>query len=168
MAEDYGVEPHLLNAVTDVNARQRTLVVEKLQAYLKSLRGRRIALLGLAFKPGTDDLRGAPSLEISQRLRELGASVVAYDPVVKDLPNLAGLKRASDPYSAAERADALVLVTDWPEFLHLDFGRLATVMRGQLILDGRNVLDEAQVVRAGLRYEGIGRGDLSVTANGRD
>ncbi len=160
MAKDYGVAPRMLDAVAAVNKSQRFVLVEKLQARLKSLRGRRVALLGLAFKPGTDDLRDAPSLEIAERLHELGASVVAYDPVVKDLPEDLRLRRASDPYLAAERADALILVTDWPEFAELNFERLATAMRGSIVLDGRNMLPVDAVTKAGLTYEGVGRGDI--------
>ena len=97
-------------------------------------------------------------------LEVLGAAVTAYDPVVKGIPEMPEFKTVSDPYGAAEGADALIVVTDWPEFLDLDFTRLAMVMRGNLILDGRNMLSSALVAKAGLAYEGIGRGELGVEA----
>ena len=155
-AEDLGYQPELLRAVVAVNARQRDGVVERLKRHMRGLRGRRVALLGLAFKPGTDDLRDAPALGVAARLLLSGAMVSAYDPLVKqtDLP---ALRVAGSPYEAADRADAVLLVTDWPEFLDLDFVRLRDAMRGDLLLDARNILNPRAVTDAGLRYEGIGR-----------
>jgi UDPglucose 6-dehydrogenase len=164
IARDYGLSPEMLDAVREVNRRQRLHVVDKLQLHLKTLRGRRIALFGLAFKPGTDDLRDAPSIDIARRLVELGATVLGYDPIVKEVPGFPELRTTSDAFEAAERADAVVVVTEWPEFDEIDLERLAEVMRGDLFFDGRNAIDSTRVRAAGLRYEGIGRGEIFYTS----
>ena len=156
-AEQYGYDTALLRAAVSVNARQRKLVVEKLRHELKVLQGRRIALLGLAFKPGTDDLRDAPAVDVAAALLRAGAMLRAHDPLVTDVPGCPGLRIAADPYEAAERADAVVLLTEWPDYLALDLVRLRSRMRGQLVLDGRNLLDPAAVEDAGLQYHGVGR-----------
>lgn len=157
-AEEYGYETAILKAAMAVNARQRTWVVEKLQAHLKSLRGRRVGILGLAFKPGTDDLRDAPAIDIIARLAAFGALVSAHDPVVKHLPSLGGVRMVDDPQAVADRADAVVLLTEWPQYLALDLGGLRERMRGEVFIDGRNMFDPATVADAGLVYEGVGRG----------
>jgi nucleotide sugar dehydrogenase len=155
---DYGYSPNLLRASIEVNQLQRAAVIGKLQRDLKILKGRRVALLGLSFKPGTDDLRDAPAIDIARRLTAAGAVVSAYDPVVKQLPaDLAVVRIATDPYDAAHRANAVVLVTEWPEFTELEPARLASVMSGDLLLDGRNVLPEVPFRAAGLRVLGVGR-----------
>jgi UDPglucose 6-dehydrogenase len=110
----------------------------------------------LAFKPGTDDLRDAPALKIAAALIGRGAEVVAFDPVVHEIDG--EVEIAIDAYDAARAADAVVLVTEWPELLSLDFDRLAAGMAGKVLLDGRNALDAAAVEAAGLEYIGIGRG----------
>ena len=156
-AEEYGYETSILKSAIAVNARQRSRVVEKLQAHLKSLRGRRIGILGLAFKPGTDDLRDAPAVDIVARLLASGALVWAHDPVVKHLPGLDGARLVDAPEAVAERADAVVLLTEWPEYLGLDLRSLRDHMRGDLLIDGRNLFDPRTVGEAGLVYEGIGR-----------
>lgn len=144
----------LLRAMIAVNAEQRGAVVRKLQ---QGLGRQRVELLGLAFKPGTDDLRYAPALDLAARLLRAGALVSAYDPVVKTLPDSwTQVRLGSDPYDAAERADAVVLVTEWPELLHVDPGRLAAVMRGRLLLDVRSALDPGPFRVAGLRVAGGG------------
>ena len=155
--QEYGYNPGLLRAAVDVNVLQRAAVLRKLQRELRVLKGRRVALLGLAFKPGTDDLRDAPSLDIARRLIAAGSTVAAYDPVVKKLPDdLAAVRISSDVYDAANRADALVVTTEWPEFRHIDVDLLARVMAGDLVIDGRNVLPQASFTRAGLRFKGFG------------
>ncbi len=156
-ADQYGYDATLLRAAVAVNDRQRRQVVERLRHDLKIVQGRRIALLGLAFKPGTDDLRDAPAVDIATWLVRAGALVRAHDPLVTSVPGCPEVVLAPDPYSAAERADAVVLVTEWPDYLALDLGELRARMRGDLVLDGRNLLDPAAVAAAGLRYEGIGR-----------
>jgi UDPglucose 6-dehydrogenase len=154
---DYGYTSPVLRGTVEVNNGQRVWVIRKLQQHLKVLKGRRVALLGLAFKPGTDDLRDAPALEIARRLLAAGAVVAACDPVVKQLPeDLQAVQLHSDPYDAARRADALVLCTEWPELTTLQAARLAQVMRGDVVIDGRNCFDESAFRRAGLRIVGVG------------
>ena len=156
-AEQYGYDATLLRAAVAVNDRQRRQVVERLRHDLKIIQGRRIALLGLAFKPGTDDLRDAPAVDIATSLLRAGALVRAHDPLVTTVPACPDLVLAADPYAAAERADAVVLLTEWPDYLALDLPELRSRMRGDLVLDGRNLLDPRAVEAAGLRYQGIGR-----------
>jgi len=134
-------------------------VIGKLQKHLHGLAGKRVALLGLAFKPNTDDMREASSLVLSARLQADGASVVAYDPVAEEQARalVSGVTFADSPLGAVEQADAVVLVTEWREFLELDWQRVAAAMDGKLVVDGRNALDPAAVRAAGLTYEGIGR-----------
>ena len=165
-ALEYGYEPSLLRAVSTANEYQRGEVIRKLQRHLGSLRGQRIAVLGLSFKPDTDDTRDAPAIHIARRLVELRASVAAHDPVVKSLPRVPAVKVTDDPYTAADRSDAVVIVTEWPEYRSLDFARLETLMSGRLVLDGRNCLNQADVAAAGLVYEGIGRGGVSGPGEG--
>jgi UDPglucose 6-dehydrogenase len=159
MAESRGVAARMLRAAHEVNAEQHRWVIRKLQRHLKTLVGRRVAMLGLAFKPNTDDLRNAPSLEIASELAKLNARVRAYDPAVKAVPPAleGALQIVSDPYAAAESADAAVLVTEWPEFRDLDLRRLRETMSEPLLLDGRNFLDRAAVEGAGFIYVGVGR-----------
>jgi nucleotide sugar dehydrogenase len=155
--QDYGYTPSLLRASVDVNQLQRGAAVRKLQRELRVLKGRRITILGLAFKPGTDDMRDAPALDIIRRLLAAGSVVSAYDPIVKKLPeDLAAARLATDVYDAAERADAVVLTTEWPEFRDIDADRLRRVMKGDLLLDGRNFLPEAPFAGAGVRLVGFG------------
>jgi UDPglucose 6-dehydrogenase len=164
-ARDHGYTPSILDATVTVNEGQRELVVKKLQRALKTLEGRRVALLGLAFKPGTDDLRDAPSLYIARSLYSLGAEVVGYDPVAGENARhslaLRGidLELAADPYSALTGAQAAVVVTEWEEVRCLDYARVAAVMEEpKVVVDGRNVLDPAEARSHGLRYSGFGRG----------
>ncbi|HEX9823358.1 MAG TPA: UDP-glucose/GDP-mannose dehydrogenase family protein [Actinomycetota bacterium] len=152
-----GYEPELLHAVAAINRRQRSMAIEKLRDLLGGLEGRRVALLGLAFKPGTDDVRDAPALDLGRWLLDAGAEVTAYDPVVREVSRLPEVKVAPNAYDAAADADAVVLATEWPEFEELDMMKLADQMRGDLVFDGRNALDPEAVADAGLRYEGMGR-----------
>ena len=155
-ARALGYEPRLLAESAAVNDRQRRLALQKLRSHLGDLAGRRLCLLGLAFKPGTDDLRDAPALAIADDLSAAGAAVTAHDPVVSDVPGRPDLLMAPDPYEAAADADAVVLVTDWPEFERLDFAELRRRMRGDLFVDGRNVLRGAGMRAAGFVYESFG------------
>src|SRR5919112_938015 len=160
-AREYEHETPLLDAAGAVNERQRRRVIHKLQRDLHSLKGRRVALLGLSFKPNTDDLRGAPSLTIATALTSLGARVVGYDPVAgKAAAQLApDIQAVFDPYEALKGADAAVVVTEWEEIRGLDPRRAASLMRDpKLIVDGRNALDAAAAREAGLLYRGFGRG----------
>lgn len=156
-SQEYGYTPSMLQATLDINESQRASAVRKLQRELHSLKGRRIALLGLAFKPGTDDLRDAPAVDIARRLLAGGAAVSAFDPVVKTLPEeFDDVRIANDIYSAADRADAVVVVTEWPEFRLIDPEGLRRVMRGNLVVDGRNCLPEAAFAGSGLKLVGFG------------
>ena len=144
----------------EVNELQKRRVIGKLQKHLDgSLVGRRVALLGLAFKANTDDMREASSLVLSARLQADGASVVAYDPIAEEEARklMPGIAFASSALEAVQGADAVILVTEWPEFSELDWGEVAARMSGSLLVDGRNFADRESVVSAGLTYEGIGR-----------
>jgi UDPglucose 6-dehydrogenase len=161
-AADYGYPAELLRATISVNERQRAKVIEKLQRRLKTLRGRRVTLLGLAFKPGTDDLRDAPAIDIARRLVAAGAVVTAYDPIVRELPDVPTVRVIDDPYAAVHRADAVVVVTEWPELAALDLTAIAAEMRGDLLVDGRNVFEPSAVLAAGLVHEAVGRREARV------
>jgi UDPglucose 6-dehydrogenase len=158
LAGNSGYHFQLLNAVIEVNELQKRRVVSKLQRHLGDLAGRRVALLGLAFKPNTDDMRGASSLVLASRLQAEGAHVRAYDPIAEEQARLsmAQLDYADTAFDAIEGADAVVLVTEWDEFVALDWKRVADAMKGDLVIDGRNALDSDAVRAAGLTYEGIG------------
>jgi UDPglucose 6-dehydrogenase len=133
----------------------------KLQRELRTLQGKKIVVLGLAFKPNTDDLRDAPSIEIARALPSHQAQVVAYDPIASDAarPLLPGIQLTEDPYSALVDAHAAVLMTEWEELRAIDFERVASVMQApKLLIDGRNALDRESACAAGLLYRGFGRG----------
>ena len=163
LAGNSGYHFQLLNAVIEVNELQKRRVISKLQKHLGSLVGKNIALLGLAFKPNTDDMREASSLVLSARLQADGAKVRVYDPVAEEEARrlIRGVHFASGALDAVEGADAVVLVTEWEEFIGLDWSEVAARMAGTLVLDGRNALDREAVTAAGLTYEGIGRGTLT-------
>jgi len=159
-ADDYGYEAQLLKAAVSVNNRQRLIAVEKLQQVLKILKGKTVGLLGLTFKPDTDDMRDAPSLTIIEHLTRLGAKVKAYDPLVSQTGMRHGLSNViveTDPERLADGCDALVLVTDWSQFRTLDYAKMATLMTSPILIDGRNYLDQEELEKAGFRYVGIGR-----------
>jgi len=160
-AREYDYEAILLDAVAAVNVRQRKQVIAKLQRDLHTLKGKRIALLGLSFKPNTDDLRDAPSLEIASVLDSLGARAVGYDPVAGKAAaqKLPSLKVVFDPYEALGGAHAAVLITEWEEIRTLDLNRASALMdEPKVLVDGRNALDPEAAVEAGLSYRGFGRG----------
>jgi UDPglucose 6-dehydrogenase len=159
LAGNSGYHFQLLTAVIEVNELQKRRVISKLQKHLGSLVGREIALLGLAFKPNTDDMREASSLVLAGRLQADGARVRAFDPVAEDTARglMQGVEMADSSLGAVEGADAVVLVTEWPEFAELDWREVAARMRGDLVIDGRNALQGPRVAEAGLAYEGIGR-----------
>jgi UDPglucose 6-dehydrogenase len=160
LAGNSGYHFQLLTSVIEVNELQKRRVIGKLQKHLGGLVGKRVALFGLAFKPNTDDMREASSLVLSARLNADGADVVAYDPVAEEQARklVSGIDFAASPLQAAADADAVVLVTEWPEFLQLDWAQVAATMRGSLVIDGRNALDADALRAAGLVYEGVGRG----------
>jgi UDPglucose 6-dehydrogenase len=161
IAREYDYEPAILDAAVTVNARQRKQIVAKLQRDLHTLKGKRVVLLGLAFKPNTDDLREAPSLEIARSLHSLGARVIGYDPVAGKaaMERMPDLKVVFNLYEALEDAHAAVLVTEWEEIRSLDLKKVASLMKKPpLVVDGRNALDPDAVRAAGIRYRGFGRG----------
>ena len=159
LAGNSGYHFQLLTAVIEVNELQKRRVVGKLQKHLGSLVGKRIALLGLAFKANTDDMREASSLVLSARLQADGAKVRAYDPIAEEQARklMGGVEFADSAMDALDGADACVLVTEWPEFRGLDWQEVAKRMPGRLVIDGRNFVDPDVVRAAGFIYEGIGR-----------
>jgi UDPglucose 6-dehydrogenase len=159
LAGNTGYHFQLLTSVIEVNELQKRRVVGKLEKHLGSLIGKRIALLGLAFKPDTDDMREASSLVLSARLQGEGAEVVAYDPVAVERASemLTTVEMAGSAMAALEGADAAVLVTEWGEFRDLDWAAAAATMTRPLVVDGRNFLDPDALAAAGFEYEGIGR-----------
>lgn len=158
-ATDYGYEAILLESTIKVNRHQRVIVIEKLQQTLKILKGKTVGLLGLTFKPDTDDMRDAPALTLIDELNRLGAKVKAYDPLLSQSGSSHGLSNVSvetDVERLADHCDALVLVTDWEVFETLDYKRMAELMTHPVIIDGRNYLDRKMLEEAGFQYVGIG------------
>ena len=158
-AKEYNLTMPIVEAAREINRRQRERVVEKLLGELKILKGRTIGLLGLAFKPNTDDLREAPAIDIARKLIERGCKVRVHDPVAmerfqQEYGNL-GAICCESPEQVADEADALVLVTEWPQYRELDWEALAGSMHSKIILDGRNALDRTRLARFGFRYVGI-------------
>ena len=161
MASEKGRHPQLLNSVMEINADARRKVGAKLRELLGGkLKGKTIGLLGVAFKPNTDDIRDAPALDIASELLAAGAAVRAYDPVA--MPNARraapAVHYAENPYELAEGCDALVLVTEWNEFKQLDFARMLKAMRNNILIDGRNVYAAGVMKAHGFNYRGVGRG----------
>jgi UDPglucose 6-dehydrogenase len=157
-----GAPFRLVEAVVEVNERQKARMVEKIKKQVGTLKGKRIAILGLTFKPNTDDIRDSPALDIMKGLTRGGASIVAYDPEgmahVKALPIGRRIEFAEDAYEAADGADCAVLVTEWNELRSLDLKRLARRMRKPVLCDLRNVYEPEEAKAAGLRYVGVGQG----------
>jgi UDPglucose 6-dehydrogenase len=161
MATVQGQHPQLLEAVTEINEYQRRQILIKLREVLgDDLKGKVVGLLGLAFKPNTDDMRDAPSITIAAMLHEAGARVRGYDPVAADTARqaISNLEFCKDPYSLAEGVDALVLVTEWNEFKQLDMARIKESMRQAILIDGRNIYDPTAIQEFGFTYRGFGRG----------
>ncbi len=159
LAGNTGYHFQLLTSVIEVNDLQKRRVMRKLQRHLGPLAGRRVALLGMAFKPNTDDMREASSLVLCSRLQADGARVAAYDPVAEEQARrlVGGVDFADSALGALRDADAAVLVTEWQELVELDWSAVAAAMKGDLVVDGRNALDPQTIRDAGLAYEGIGR-----------
>lgn len=163
---ELGVPTRILDAVEEVNRVQKTLLVQRVvEEYGEDLSGRRFALWGLAFKPNTDDMREAPSIEIIRGLCARGAVVAAYDPIAMKSASLVlagtkGLEFAPDAYSALDGADGLLLVTEWGEFRNPDFEEVKRRMRRPFVLDGRNIFNGQRLLEMGFKYRGIGRGSL--------
>jgi UDPglucose 6-dehydrogenase len=159
LAGNSGYHFQLLTAVIEVNELQKRRVISKLQKHVGSLVGKTVALLGLAFKAHTDDMREASSLVLAARLQADGAHVRAYDPIAEDEARklMVGVEFADSALDAVDGADACIVVTEWPEFAELDWRAVAERMSGSLVIDGRNFVDPAVVRAAGFSYEGIGR-----------
>lgn len=161
IAREYSYETQMLAATVDVNLRQRLVAIQKLQETLKIIKGKTIGLLGLAFKPNTDDLRDAPALTIAAQLLDRGARVKAFDPIANEhckqhYPDLK-IEYAANVEDLAKGCDALVIVTEWDEFQYLDLAKLRGLMNGNVIVDGRNVLNEEEAMKEAFTYRGIGR-----------
>jgi UDPglucose 6-dehydrogenase len=162
MAADAGQHPQLLQAVMEINSYRRRWVVEQLTERLGNLEGKRIALLGIAFKPETDDIREAPSIELIHLLQAEGSHISAYDPAAVENAAVVteNVEFTGNPYDAVNGADAVVLVTEWNEFKNLDLARVKALMKRPLLVDGRNLYDPAQLLEVGFEYVGVARGFL--------
>ena len=161
ISKQKGYDFSLLKAVKEVNEHQKGWIARKIEEKLWNLEGKTVALLGLAFKPNTDDMRFAPSIDVAAQLRARKVKLRAYDPVSMDraraLPEFAGVRFAKDAYDAVKGADALAVVTEWPEFKDLDLKRVKRLMRTAVILDGRNVFEGEAARAAGFDYAAVGR-----------
>jgi UDPglucose 6-dehydrogenase len=159
LGKSVGYNLQIIESVIDVNERQKLKPVEKLLQASKDLNGKTIGVLGLAFKPGTDDIREAPSIRIINEIQQLGGSVKAYDPIA--MPKAGEVLRAveycRDPYETAAGADAVVVVTEWAEFAGMDLARIKSVMKSPLLIDGRNLFDPGIMKELGFEYHSIGR-----------
>ncbi|MCH7609985.1 MAG: UDP-glucose/GDP-mannose dehydrogenase family protein [Chloroflexi bacterium] len=160
MAEEKGRHPQLLHAVMEINQDRRSQLVEKARELMGGLEGKKVGLLGLTFKPNTDDLREAPALDVAELLLQEGAQVVAYDPVGMEGAThlMPDIEMAGDAYALADQADAIIVCTEWNEFIQLDLERIRDLMREPVIIDGRNIYDPKEVVRLGFKYVGFGQG----------
>ena len=167
MADEAGLHPQLLHAVMDINHDQRRLIVNKLTSILGTLRGCTVGVLGLAFKPNTDDMREAPSVDIIRWVTSQGAEVRVYDPVAAETARAAfegehvrmeQVHFCSDAYEVAQDIDALVIVTEWNEFKSLDMMQIRSSMRRPVLIDGRNLYESTEMNRLGFIYRGMGRG----------
>lgn len=159
IAGEYGLSTQILNAVVNVNREQRLKITQKIQNELKIIKGKTIGVLGISFKPDTDDTRDAPSIKIMNDLVNLGARVKAYDPIVSAAPGSLSKKVeiCSSAYEAVRGADMFILATEWEEFLDLDFNKIKELMHNSSIIDGRNYLDKSRLEKLGFKYIGIGR-----------
>jgi UDPglucose 6-dehydrogenase len=160
MAAEKGRHPQLLHAVMEINDDRRPMAVNNLKEMVGDFKGKTVGILGLSFKPNTDDMRDAPSIDIAQAMMSQGAIVRAYDPVAMEVakPLMPGVEMVNDPYILADGADALIIVTDWNEFKHLDLERIRDCMTTPVILDGRNIYDPEKLEDLGFYYRGLGRG----------
>ncbi len=160
MASIHGCHPQLLRAVMEINRDQRRRIIQTLREVVGTLHGKSIGILGLAFKPNTDDMREAPSIEVIHLLTNEGARAKAYDPVAMEVAKgvMPDVTYCSDPYQVAEGSDALIVVTEWNEFKHLDMARIKKLMRQPILIDGRNIYDPQKVDKLGFIYRGVGRG----------
>ncbi len=163
MAKEKGLTPRILDSVTEVNYDRRSDVVERLSEMLGGLTGKTIGLLGLAFKPNTDDMREAPSIDVAQHLVRAGAKVRGYDPVAMEVarPLLPDVQMFKDPYEMAAGCDGLVVVTEWNEFKQLDLDQVRKALKQPVLFDARNIYDPKLMKQKGFAYRAIGRGSLA-------
>jgi UDPglucose 6-dehydrogenase len=159
MAKERGLEPKILNSVMEVNYDRRKEAVKHLETMIGGLKGRTIGLLGLAFKPNTDDMRDAPSIDISEELIEAGAKVRAYDPVAMEVarPILPAVEMFEEPYQMAAGCDALMVITEWNEFKQLDLDKVKGLLKSPVIYDGRNIYEPGRMKEMGFTYRAVGR-----------
>jgi UDPglucose 6-dehydrogenase len=160
MAEEKGLDPKILNDVMNVNYDRRKEAVAHVEEMAGGIKGKTIGLLGLAFKPNTDDMRDAPSIDIAQDLTAAGAKVRGYDPVAMDVARsvLPAVEMFEDPYTMAKGCDALMVLTEWNEFKQLDLEKVKGLLKSPVIFDGRNIYDPAAMKKMGFKYRGMGRG----------
>ena len=159
IAEKYGYDFKLLKAVQEINEKQKDFFIKKIEKALWNLKDKKIGVLGLAFKPNTDDMRFAPSIDIINHLQKEGAKIRAYDPEAMENAKkvLKNAEYCKGPYEAAENADALLILTEWNEFKELDLGKIKNLMKNKMIIDGRNIYDPEEMKKLGFRYISIGR-----------
>ncbi len=161
IADKLGYDFKMLKSVQDINYEQHGLVLKKLKKFIPNPEGSVITLLGLSFKPNTDDLRNAPSLVLINEFKKLNMKIRVYDPVAMDKArehvSCSDVKFCANPYDAAEGSDAIIIVTEWKEFNHLDFVRIKSIMRNNIFIDGRNMYDPSRMKKMGFAYSGIGR-----------
>ena len=160
MAEEQGLDPRILNTVMDVNYDRRKEAIAFIEEMTGGVKGKTIGLLGLAFKPNTDDMRDAPSIDIAQDLTAAGAKVRAFDPVAMEVarPILPAVEMFDDPYTMSEGCDALMVLTEWNEFKQLDLEKVKGLLTSPIIFDGRNIYEPGAMKELGFKYRGMGRG----------
>jgi UDPglucose 6-dehydrogenase len=160
MAEEKGLNPRILNSVMDINYERRKEAVAHIEAMTEGVNGKTIGLLGLAFKPNTDDMRDAASVDIAQDLTAAGAKVRAFDPVAMDVAGalLPAVEMCPDPYTMSQGCDALMVITEWNEFKQLDLAKIKGLLNSPVIFDGRNIYEPAVMSAMGFKYRGMGRG----------
>jgi UDPglucose 6-dehydrogenase len=161
ISEQYGYDFKLLKATHDINQKQKKIFVEKIKNKLKDITGKKIGILGLAFKPNTDDMRFAPSVYIIKELQKENAKIKAYDPEAMERAKLIlnDVEFCNDPYEAAKDADVLLILTEWNEFKELDFKKIKSLLKNPLIIDGRNIYNPENMKKEGFSYISIGRKD---------
>jgi UDPglucose 6-dehydrogenase len=166
VTRDFGYEFPLLDEIKRINEEQRVRFVRKVRSALRTIKGKRLAVLGLAFKDGTDDVRESPAIQVIEQLLEEKCQIMAFDPAAMDRARLIlddRITYANDAYEAAKGADALLILTEWKEFANLDLVRIKRLLRSPIVLDGRNVFTHAEMAEAGLSYHSIGRPTLDAS-----
>jgi len=166
VTREYGYEFPLLDEIKRINEEQRARFIRKVRGALRTLKGKKLAVLGLAFKDGTDDVRESPAIKVIDMLLEEKCQIVAFDPAAMDRARqILGdkISYVKDAYTAAEGADALLILTEWKEFANLDLQRIKRLLRSPIVLDGRNLFDRSEMAAAGLTYYSVGRPPLEVT-----